>query len=269
MMLRSIGAFLRRDIQTEVSYRLSFVLQILGIFPSVLLFYFLSRFLDDGAKEPLRLYGGSYYPFVLIGIAVQNYFSIALSGYSGSIRDAQLSGTLEAVLSTPVSVTSFLFGSALYAFVFNSFRIILYLVVGCLVGGMVLDLRNIPGAILAVILSIAAFSGMGIVSAGFIILFKKGNPLNWILNVTSWLLGGVYYPVSVLPQWLQKISAFIPMTHTLEALRILLLGQGGIRMAAGHLLCLAIWAATTLPLGWAFFVYALNRARAKGSIGHY
>jgi ABC-type uncharacterized transport system ATPase subunit len=38
---------------------------------------------------------------------------------------------------------------------------------------------------------------------------------------------------------------------------------------AGNIFCLAAWAAATLPLGCAFFVYALNRARAKGSIDHY
>ena len=156
-MLRTIGAFLRRDIQVEMSYRLSFALQILGIFPTVLVFYYLSQFFGDGVKGALRLYGGAYYPFVLIGIAVQNYFAIALSEYSGSMREAQLSGTLEAVLATPVSIPSFLLGSALYAFVFNSFRIIIFLAVGCLVGGMIFDPGNIPAAVLTVALSIAAF----------------------------------------------------------------------------------------------------------------
>jgi ABC-2 type transport system permease protein len=268
-MMRTLGAFLRRDLQTETGYSLSFVLQVVAIFPTVLMFYFLSRLFGDMVPAPLRAYGGTYFPFVLVGIAVQNYLMSALNSYSGALREAQLSGTLEAVLATPVSTGSFLFGSAIYAFLLNSLRIALYLAAGCLLAGMILDLRNIPGALLVIVLSAAAFSVMGVLSASFILLFKKGDPLNWFFNVISWLLGGVYYPVTVLPGWLQDMAAFIPMTHTLEALRSLLLGNGNIEGVTGHLLWLAAWAVIGLPLSCACFALALKRARRKGSIGYY
>jgi len=90
-----LWAFLWRDLLSEVSYKLSFLLQLLGIFPVVIMFFFLSRLVGNTISGPLAPYGGSYFPFVLIGISVQNYLTMSLSTFSSRLRESQLSGTLE------------------------------------------------------------------------------------------------------------------------------------------------------------------------------
>jgi len=265
-----VCAFFRRDFQNQVSYRLSFVLQILGIFPIVLMFFFLSRLVDGNEiSGVLRQYGGMYFPFVLIGISIQNYLTMAMNTFSASIRDSQLSGTLEAIMATPVSVPAFLAGSTAYSFVFNSFRILIYFGFGLLLFHFTLEWSRIPLGLLIMILTITAFSSLGIFSASFIIFFKKGDPVNWLVNVASWLLGGVYYPVAILPEWLQKIAFAIPMTHTLESFRLTLLGGQGLYDIRNHMLALLAWTVIGLPLSCFCFNYALNRSRRQGTIGHY
>lgn len=262
-------AFLRRDILNEISYKLSFFLQLLGIFPVVLMFFFLSRLVGTTISGPLEPYGGSYFPFVLIGIAVQNYLTLSLSRFSGSLRESQLSGTLEAVLVTPVRLPSFLIGSTAYSFVFNALRILIYLAVGSLLFHVHFNWARLPAALGVIGLTIAAFSCLGIFSASFIMLFKRGDPINWGFNVISWLLGGVYYPVNILPLWLQKVAYVIPMTHSLEALRLILLTNHRLPILWDHLLVLGLWGAIGLPVSLLCFRYALNRARIQGTLGHY
>ena len=264
-----LWAFLRRDLLNELSYKLSFLLQLLGIFPVVLMFFFLSRLVGSTISGPLQPYGGSYFPFVLIGIAVQNYLTLSLSKFSGNLRESQLSGTLEAVLATPVSLPSFLIGSTVYSFVFNALRIFIYLAIGALLLHADFNWSRLPAALGVISLTIAAFSSLGIFSAGFIMLFKRGDPVNWGFNVISWLLGGVYYPVSILPLWLQKVASIIPMTHSLEALRLILLTEKGFSHIWNHLLVLGLWGAIGLPVSLFCFRYALNRARMQGTLGHY
>ncbi|MDY6971710.1 MAG: ABC transporter permease [Thermodesulfobacteriota bacterium] len=262
-------AFLWRDILNETSYRLSFFLQLLGILPAVLMFFFLSRLVENGVSIPLKPYGGSYFPFVLIGIAVQNYLFVALNSFSAGLRESQLSGTLEAVLAAPVELPAFLVGSTAYSFVLNSLRILVYLAVGSLLFKVKLDWCQFPLVLTALTLTIAAFSSLGVFSASFIMLFKKGDPLNWGFNVISWLLGGVYYPLSILPVWLQKVAFFVPMTHSLEALRLSLIGDPASYEIGGHLLALGLWAGIGLPLSLVLFRYAVDRARMMGTLGHY
>lgn len=262
-------AFLWRDILNEISYKLSFLFQLLGIFPVVLMFFFLSRLVGSSISGPLQPYGGSYFPFVLIGIAVQNYLTLSLSMFSGNLRESQLSGTLEAVLVTPVSFPSFLMGSTAYSFVFNSLRIFIYLTVGSLLFHIHFNWTRLPVALGVIGLIIAAFSSLGIFSASFIMLFKRGDPINWGFNVISWLLGGVYYPVNILPSWLQKVAYIIPMTHSLEALRLILLTEHRLSVLWDHLLVLGLWGAIGLPVSFFCFRFALNRARMQGTLGHY
>lgn len=267
--LSILSAFLWRDILNEISYKLSFFLQLLGIFPVVLMFFFLSRLVGTTISGPLEPYGGSYFPFVLIGIAVQNYLTLSLSRFSGSLRESQLSGTLEAVLATPVHLPCFLMGSTAYSFVFNALRIFIYLALGSLLFDVHFNWARLPAALGIICLTIAAFSCLGIFSASFIMLFKRGDPVNWGFNVISWLLGGVYYPVNILPLWLQKVAFFIPMTHSLEALRLILLTSQGLSSISKHLLVLGLWAVIGLPLSLLCFRYALHQARVKGTLGHY
>ena len=174
--MRILWAFFLRDILNETSYKLSFMLQFLGILPAVLMFFFLSKLFGDAVPESLMSYGGDYFTFVLIGIAFQNYLTLSLSYFSSSLRDSQLSGTLEAVLTTPLTIPLFLSGSVIYSFVFNSLRIFIYLFTGVLAFGAVFDWSNLLLIISILILTIGAFSSLGIFSASFIIdLFNSSK----------------------------------------------------------------------------------------------
>jgi len=267
--LKILWAFFKRDLLIETGYRLSFALQLIGIVPVILMFFFLSRLVSDVASGPLSPYGGNYFPFVLIGIAVQNYLTVSVSGFSNSIRESQLSGTLEAVLAAPVRLSVFLTGSTAYSFVFNSLRIFLYLAVGSLFFSAPFHWSRIIPVLCTLVLIISAFAALGIMSASFTILFKRGNPINWGISVLSWLLGGVYYPVSILPEWLRSLAAFIPMTHALELLRLSLITDRGMEHMESPLLILTVWTVIGLPFSSWCFAWSLNRARMKGNLGHY
>ncbi|MFP5212385.1 MAG: ABC transporter permease [Acidobacteriota bacterium] len=267
--MRMLWAFLWRDIQNEISYRVSFILQILGIFPVVLVFFYISRLFGGAMLSQLESYGGRYFPFVLLGLAVQSYLVTGLSSFAGSIREAQLSGTLESIFATPVRLPVFLLGSTLYAFFFNSLRIGIFLVLGAMISDGGFHWGRLPSVCLIMGLTMTAFATLGILSASFIVLFKRGDPFNWLFSVGSWLLGGVYYPVSVLPDWLQTLSGWVPMTHTLEALRHVLLSDASLAAVSGHMAKLALWAAIGLPLSCYCFGLAVDRARARGTLGHY
>lgn len=268
--MRLFLAFLRRDLNIQMSYRLSFAFQALQALPVVLMFYYLSRVVDAGGlSAPLKPYGGAYFPFVLMGIAFQNYLSTALFHFSASIREAQLSGTLEAVLAAPVGVPAFLAGTAAYGFVFSTIRIGLYIGFGMALMDLGISWRGAVSGLGVTALAVGAFASLGIFAGAFIVMFKKGEPVTWLFNALSWLMGGVYYPVDVLPEWLQRMAAFIPMTHALEAFRSCLIGGRPLSDAAGHLAVLALWTVLGLPAGCLCFQYALNRCREAGALGHY
>jgi ABC-2 type transport system permease protein len=267
--MRAIWAMLLRDLRHEASYKLAFLMQLLGSFHVFLIFLFLSRMFTGLPIQSLQNYGGSYFPFVLTGIAVQHYLYLALNTFSGQLREAQMMGTLEAVLVCPVPLPLFLAGSLLFSFVLNTFHIAIFLLAGALIGAFPLSVGQLPQLALVLGLSAGTFSSIGVLTASYCVVFKKGNPIAWFLTLSSSLLGGVYFPTSVLPHWLQIASAWVPMTHCLEALRGTLIQGKGLLGIEGSLIVLGIWAVVGLPLSGLTFMWAVSRGRHTGSLGHY
>jgi ABC-2 type transport system permease protein len=97
-------------------------------------------------------------------------------------------------------------------------------------------------------------------------VFKQGNPMNMVLNTASNLLGGVYYPITVLPSWLQPLSYLLPTTYSLRAMRLAVLQGYSLRALAPDLLILTLFPVVLFPLGLAAFQLALRKAKLDGSL---
>lgn len=258
--------FLRRDFLMEISYRFGFVLQLLGILFSTTSFYFISQLLTPGASGFLEQYGGNYFSFVLIGMAFTGYQSVALNTFSSVIRSGQVSGTLEALLMTPTRLPTILLSSSLWEFLFTTLRVAIYLTMGVLLFGADLQQANVLSALVILGMTVLAMSGIGILSASFIMVLKRGDPVSFMFSSLSTLLGGVYYPISVLPGWLRLAAQFFPLTHALEAMRRALLNGASLADLWRETAILAGFAVVLLPLSMVAFRQAVRLARRDGSL---
>jgi ABC-2 type transport system permease protein len=269
VILQKIFAFIKRDFNKAISYRLSFILQFFGIFLTIFTFYFLSRLFGSATIPYLKSYGGDYFSFVLIGIAFSGYLQVSLRSLSTTIRDAQMTGTLESLLVTQTGIPTIILASSAYSFGFTSFRVIAYLFIGVFFFGVTMSWANIPAAVMILLLTISSFGCIGIISASFVMIFKQGDPISWVLTMGSILLGGIYYPITVLPGWLQKVSFFLPITHSLEGMRLTLLQGYSFDRIVNHVIFLVIFTAVMLPMSIFFFSYAIKRAKKEGSLIQY
>ncbi len=265
---RKLGAFLRRDLIEAASYKFSFVFSVVGILFSSATFYFISRLIAPGTAG-LAAYGGDYFSFAMIGIAFSGLLGIFQEGLPQVVRSAQVSGTLEALLVTRTSMPVILFGSSLYSLVFALLRTAIHLALAVAVFGMKLGTINIPGFLLVLILTAVCFLSLGMLSAGFLLVYKLGNPISWLFGSVSGLLGGMLFPVSVLPAWLRGLSFFLPVTHALEGLRLSLLSSAAFSRILPSIAALAVFAALLLPLGLWTFRLALLKAKRDGTLTQY
>lgn len=265
---RLIAAFLIRDLFIETSYRLAALLSFSSVFFTTFSFYFISQLLGENVPAVLAQYDGDYFAFVIIGVALANYSSLGLSGFSAVLREAQTTGTLEAMLMSPSPLSLVVVGSAAYSYAFTTFRILLYLLLGALLG---VDLRgaNLPAALVILLLTIIAFASIGIMAASFIMVVKRGNPVTGIFGSVSSLLGGVFYPVELLPGWLQPVAQLLPITYALRAMRAALLNGAGWSALASDMLVLLLFCVLLFPLSLFAFRRAVQWARRDGTLSHY
>ncbi len=262
-------AFLKRDFSQELSYRLSFVMQLGGIIFNIAIFYFMAELFGTAVAPQLQAYGGDYFSFVLIGLAFTGFLGLSLSSFAQSIREGQMMGTLEIMLLSPTRLSAILISSSLWAYLMTTVRVVIYLLVGAFIFGASLGQANIPAAILILLLSIASFSGIGIMSAAVVLLVKKGDPVAWVLGSASSLLAGVYYPVSVLPGWLEPLSRVLPLTYGLDAMRLAMLQGHSISDLRSDIFALLGFTIILTPLAFLVFKKALKRAKKEGSLIQY
>lgn len=263
--LRRAWAFVVRDVKSELSYRLSVLLQVGGLAWMVLLFWFAARLVGTGVPE-LQRYGGDYFSFVLLGYAPLEFLRVGVMGFSGSIREAQAHGTLEALLVTRAGIPTIVFGSVTYLYLRALVRAALLLGVGVLAGAWGSSI-NVPAALLFLGLSIPCFGAIGILSASFVIVFKKGDPISLLFLGTSTLFAGLLFPTSLLGP-LEIVSRVLPLTHAMEGVRLAAQGQS-ISELRSEALVLLLFCAVLIPLAaWSFHA-ALTKARRDGTVTHY
>ena len=262
-------AFLWRDFINETSYKFAFFLQLVGILVSMITYFFLSKLLGDIGVSYLKPYGGNYFSFILIGVAFFSYLRISIDGISKSIREGQMLGTLEALLVTQTGIPTIIISSSLYSFIFASFKVAVYLLLGVFVFGVNMGNANFAGALLILFLTIISFSSFGILSASFVMVLKRGDPISAIFTSVSGILGGLYYPVSVLPNWLQKLSHLLPVTYSLEGMRLALLQGYSTRALLPNIVALILFSIIMLPLSIFIFGYAVKRAKIDGTLTQY
>ena len=269
LKLRSIFIFVKRDFLLEASYKFAFISTFFGIILSSATFFFISKLVPRTSGSALAPYGGDFFSFVIIGVAFSGILGIFEMGLPGIIRTAQTKGTLEALLVTQTGVLTILVGSSLYPLFYSLLRTAIHLSVAIFIFGMQLGDVNWIGVISVFFLTSVCYLSIGILSASFVLVYKMGNPLAWIYGSLAGLFGGVMFPIAILPDWLRWISYFLPITYSLEGLRLSLLSSAGLSQILPNILALLGFSGVLFPLSLVIFRAALKKAKKDGSLMHY
>jgi ABC-2 type transport system permease protein len=269
LTIRKLALMFCRDFTVARSYRFAFLIEMFQALFGSASFYFLSHFVDSPTLRKSLPPGTNYFSFALVGIAFFDYLSVALSTFDASLQEARQNGTLENLLVTQTSLPVILAGSSLYPFTWMSLHTAIYMGWGALLFGFPLHGANWLGAFLVLAASILAFSGLGILSAAYLLIFKRGNPMNWAILGLSSVVGGMMYPISVLPKWLQYVALLTPVTYSLEGMRAAILGHATLRELLPSIAGLLLFAAILLPVSFALFSWALRRAKITGTLTHF
>jgi len=262
-------AFVRRDIQTQASYRLDFLMRVGGMLISISMFYFISQILGSAVNPYLQNYDTDYFHFALMGIAFMPFINISAYSLAEVIQGYQHAGTLEVLFVSPTPFSATLVLSTLWRYCWTFAESFFYLLSASVVFRADLNWSNIFSALLVILLIICANTGLGFINASFVLVTKRPSPLTRLLALVTSLLAGVYYPVEVLPGWLRSFSHLLPATYAFEALRRTLLQGASLTELARDLLALLGFAVVLLPVGLVTFRYAIRWAKIDGSLSQY
>ena len=271
LFLRRIWAFVVRDWRLELSYRMQFFLRVLSILILVTTFFFVSK-IFVGFADPRFTQWHDPLAAWLTGMAMLNYFMTGFSSLANAIRQEQVQGTLESVLMTPISVPTVIVASSAWDFVQATLFSSLYLVFGWLFFN-VHYMGNFLLALAFLLLTTVVLSCLGILSASFAMVFKRGDPFGVFLGAGSALFSGVFFPTQLIQDYagsaVASVSRVLPATYGLDGIRRVLIEGQGFAQVRQPLISLLVFLAILLPLSLWVFSRAVRRAKREGSLIQY
>ena len=264
-VLASTLAFIRREVAVYSSYRAKLTLGLASLLLSLLTFSFVGKVVASSGPGFVERYGMSYTSFAVTGVFVHSLAASGLYAFRSAVRREQLQGTLEMLFTTglpaPVLVALAGAGEMLLKVVGGA---VLMVAAAALIG---LDLRLTPELAAALVLYLLVMCGAGLASAGVVLVSKEGEPVSWALGAAAGLMGGVYFPVDLLPAWLASLARALPTTHALALARS---AASGDAPACGFSLAyLLTAAAVSLLAGSAVLGWGCRRAGRDGTLSHY
>jgi len=161
------------------------------------------------------------------------------------------------------------FGSASWDFTYGALRILLYLAFAHLAFGVRFNVNSWTALLLGVALTLLSSAGVGILSASFIIYFKRGDPINFLLSGATTFFGSVFFPVEQLPEFAQGFAKFVPMAWSLKVVRGAMLQGKSLAELQQPLLVLLVLTVVLLPLGLQASRIAIRKAKREGSLIQY
>jgi ABC-2 type transport system permease protein len=266
---RKVSAFMRRDLLVLLSYRAAFLGDLIAIGIQAAIFGFVAQLVDPSR---LPTYGGaqaSYFEFVMIGVVIATISGMLLQRVATAMRQEQMVGTLEALLVTPTAATTVQAGSVAFDLVLIPIRLSALLLAVTLTFGLDFKLSGVLPAVVLMAAFVPFVWGLGLVTAAAIVTFRRGGGVVGALMATLGLISGAFFPLALLPLWLQRLAEGNPVAIIMDGTREALIGGADWTAVASDVLILVPLAACALFAGIAAFRAALAREHRQGTLGLY
>lgn len=207
-----------------------------------------------------------YIPYVLIGAIFSTYMFTAVWSMGNSLRNEMFYGTLEHILCSPVRPLYILIGKGLYNSMFSTMFVIVQLVICVVFFGLELTIAKIVPMVFFLVLLMIGLYGVGFIAAALTLLIKEAQGVLHMFEYILFLFTPIRYPVEVHPIT-HAVSALIPLTYALIALRGILLGvKFDFIKTSVILLGIDI---VIIPLGLCIFGWVERRTKVRGTLAHY
>jgi ABC-2 type transport system permease protein len=204
---------------------------------------------------------------LLIGAVIWSYLGIVFETITETVAWERWEGTIEYTFMAPLARSVHLLGMGAFAVLYGVLRTAALFAVVALFFGLAFPDANFAGALVLLAVASVSFVGVGMVTAILpLISPEKGAQLGFIAQGMLLVVSGVYYPVSVMPDWMQAIATISPATYALHGIRATVLDGAGLGDVWGDLWPLLLLGVVSIPLGLAVFRAGERYAKRNGKL---
>jgi ABC-2 type transport system permease protein len=205
--------------------------------------------------------------YLVIGTLVWRYLTTIFYWITEVISIERWEGTIEYTLMAPIRRVVHMAGQTLFAVFYSLFFTGVILGVTVLVFDLDLTKANLMGGLVMLIAGSFSFIGISIMVSTLPLLFpERGAQMTHIVIAILLLVSGVYYPIEVLPNVLQKLGVVSPATYVLDGVRMSLLEGAPTADLWSQIWPVLIMGVVLIPAGLWVFNLAERYAKRTGKL---
>jgi ABC-2 type transport system permease protein len=204
---------------------------------------------------------------LLIGAVIWAYLGIIFEFLTETVAWERWEGTIEYTFMAPLSRPMYLLGTGVFAVIYGTVRAMLLFGVVALFFDLQMPDANFVSALVLLGIASISFTGIGMMTAVLpLISPEKGAQLGFVAQGMLLVVSGVYYPTSVLPEWMQWVSVISPATYALDGIREAILEGDGVTAMGDEIWPLLVIGAVAVPLGLGIFRLGERHAKQHGKL---
>ncbi len=260
-------AFFRIDWIDTKNYPLAVVMKVIQTLVPIITYMFVAQLVSDNGPSVAF----DYYTFVVIGIVAMGALGATLNSFGNAMLRLVDQGRLEMFLVEPVRWSVLPFAMMTWPGI-QAIATAVVMVLLSMPLGAQYDLASIGVAALILALGLAATLAIGILGASVKVLSKRADPVLVLYTIVASILSGAFFPIDLLPRWLQAVAWITPHTYVIQALRRVLMPQGSVLpgpttlQAIGALLLFSV---VLYPVSMWVFGRTLEYGRKIGALSGY
>lgn len=205
--------------------------------------------------------------YLVVGTLVWRYLSLIFYWITDLIGLERWEGTIEYTLMAPVRRLTHMAGQTIFAVVYSLIFTGIILSVTALLFKIDLSEANLISAAVVLLSGSLSFVGIGIMGSILPLLFpERGSQMTHVIIALLLLVSGVYYPIDVLPEILQKLAVGSPATYVLRGVRAALLEGVGVTSLMPEIVSALLIGLVTIPIGLWVFGLAERYAKRTGKL---
>jgi len=205
--------------------------------------------------------------YLVVGTLVWRYLSMIFYWITEIISIERWEGTIEYTLMAPVRRLTHMAGQTFFAVIYAMFFTAIILVVTVVLFEIDMRSANMFGGMMMLLVGSLSFIGVGVMGSILPLLFpERGAQMTHVIIALLLLVSGVYYPVEVLPELLQKLSVLSPATYVLDGTRLALLEGATFLELWPYVWPTLIMGIIAIPVGLWVFGQAERYAKRKGKL---
>ena len=245
---------------------MSFLSQFALVFIQVLLFYFISGFLNNTEDS----FTDNYFTYVLVGICFIDVLNTIVNYIPREIVNYKNTGIFEELITIKENIYSIFIGICAYPALISIIKIILYFsFAGYLTESSLIHMQHLFDFFLIVFLLIIAFCSVGLLSASYAMVFYKVGVIPIIFLGFSIFLGDAYFPKEIIGTNFNYLSLLTPFDNAVQNIRMIIGNDFNSFLYKQNMIMLICLNVVYLALAIIFLKISIKHAKKNGSFLYY